>query len=267
MLLDIDVQLNYRLEEPTDILMQIEVADRPDQQVLNANLELGANEHFARVAAQEGIGDRIWLRMNDAFTCHYTARVSIDRPVLDLARLDAVSPHLLPGDTVRYLMPSRYCPAAEFHTFVADEFGEFEGGARIATMRDWIKEKVRYVSGSSNGQTTAFDTFVQRQGVCRDFAHLMITLSRASGIPARFASVYAPSVTPPDFHAVAEVYLAGAWHLVDASDMAKADEIARIGVGLDAAEVAFLSGFGHMEFLQQSVRTKLVTKQPKPQNV
>ncbi|MEX0584016.1 MAG: transglutaminase family protein [Sneathiella sp.] len=255
MLLDIDVELHYRLEEPTDILMQIEIANLPDQQVLNTRLELANYEHFARVAAEEGIGDRIWLRMNDAFKCHYTARVSIDRPVLNLAGLDAVPPHLLPGDTVKYLMPSRYCPAAEFQSFAAAEFGEFEGGARIAIMRDWIIEKVQYVSGSGNGQTTAFDTFVQRQGVCRDFAHLMITLSRASGIPARFASVYAPGVTPPDFHAVAEVYLAGIWHLVDASGMAEANEIARIGVGLDAAEVAFLNGFGHMELLHQTVQT------------
>lgn len=259
MLLDIDVQLHYSLEETTDILMQIEVSDLPDQRIVRANLELGSYEHFARVAAEEGIGDRILLRMNDAFTCHYTSRISVDRPVLNLANLNAVSPHLLPGDAIRYLMPSRYCPSGEFQSFAATEFGKLEGGGRIAAMRDWIKEKVQYVSGSSNSQTTAFDTFVQRQGVCRDFAHLMITFSRASGIPARFASVYAPGVTPPDFHAVAEVYLSGTWHLIDASGMAEANEIARIGVGLDAAEVAFLSGFGHMELLHQSVQTTVVT--------
>ncbi|MCF8466632.1 MAG: hypothetical protein K9G33_04465 [Sneathiella sp.] len=64
-------------------------------------------------------------------------------------------------------------------------------------------------------------------------------------------------VTPPDFYAVAEVYLAETWHLVDASGMAKADEIARIGVGLDAAEVAFQSSFGHMELLTNPSRPKL----------
>lgn len=71
------------------------------------------------------------------------ACVSIDRPVLNLANLDAVSPHLLPGDTVRYLMPLRYCPATEFQTFAPDEFGAFEGGARITIKPDWINEKVR----------------------------------------------------------------------------------------------------------------------------
>ena len=259
MQLDIDVQLHYRLKEPTDILMQIEIADLPDQQLLSTNLELGTYEHFARVAAQEGIGDRIWLHMNDELTCHYTARVSVNRPALELAELDAVPLHLLPGDTVRYLMPSRYCPSVEFQSFAAAEFGKYEGGACIAAMRDWITKKMRYVSGSSNNQTTAFDTFVQRQGVCRDFAHLMITFSRASGIPARFTSVYAPGVTPPDFHAVAEIYLAGSWHLVDTSGMAEANEIAIVGVGLDAAEVPFLSGFGQIDLLHQSVQTNVMT--------
>jgi transglutaminase-like putative cysteine protease len=258
MLLEIDVQLHYRLEQPNDILMQIEVADLPDQRVLSANLELGAHQHLKRVAAQEGIGDRVWLHMNEAFECHYTAQVIVDRPVLDLKRLETVSLHLLPSDVVRYLMPSRYCPVSELQAFAVSEFGSFEGGELIVEIQNWIAEKVRYVSGSSNSQTTALETFEQRQGVCRDFAHLLITLSRASGIPARFASVYAPRVTPPDFHAVAEVYLAGAWYLVDASGMAEADEIARIGVGLDAAEVAFLNSFGWMELLHQSIRTTSV---------
>lgn len=73
---------------------------------------------------------------------------------------------------------------------------------------------------------------------------MLITLAGASAIPARFASVCAPSVQPQEFHVVAEVYLVGTWHLVDATRMAAADQIARIGVGLDAAEVAFLTSFG-----------------------
>lgn len=173
--------------------------------------------------------------------------------MLNISALPAVAPHLLPGDTVRYLMPSRFCPSDEFQTFVSAEFGTFEGGARIAAMKDWINRSFTYAPGSSNAQTTALETFVQRRGVCRDFAHVMITLARASAIPARFASVYAPGVTPQDFHAVAEIYLGGTWHLVDATGMAPADTIARIGVGMDAAEVAFLSAFGRIEYVEQSV--------------
>ena len=80
-----------------------------------------------------------------------------------------------------------------------------------------------------------------------------MTLARASTIPARFVSCYAPGVTPPDFHAVADVFLDGAWHLVDPTGMAPADTIARIGVGADAADVAFLNVFGQAEFVSQNV--------------
>jgi transglutaminase-like putative cysteine protease len=89
--------------------------------------------------------------------------------------------------------------------------------------------------------------------VCRDYAHVLISLARAAAIPARFVSAYAPNVKPQDFHAVAEVYLDGAWHLVDPTGMARADEIVRIGVGLDAAEVSFLSSFGPMTLFSQTV--------------
>ena len=128
----------------------------------------------------------------------------------------------------------------------------------VTAMRDWIADRLSYVPGASNAQTTALDTYVQRQGVCRDFAHVMIAMTRAAAIPARFASVYAPGVTPQDFHAVAEVYLAGTWHLVDPTGMATADTMARIGVGQDAAEVAFLSSYGRIDLRAQSVSVTIL---------
>ncbi|RYD48080.1 MAG: transglutaminase family protein, partial [Sphingomonadales bacterium] len=107
--------------------------------------------------------------------------------------------------------------------------------------------------GVSNAETTAVDTFVRRQGICRDYAHVLITLVRASGIPARIASVYALGVDPPDFHAVAEVFLGGEWHLVDATGMAEEAAMAKIGIGRDAADVAFLTAYGDAELVSQSV--------------
>jgi len=251
--LDINVHLHYQLSGPIDLLLQIEVADLADQMLQSSKLDTSDVDHIARVTADDGLGERMWIRADGEFHCDYTARVIIDRPVLDIAALQAVPNHLLPGDTVRHLMPSRYCPSDEFQSFVAAEFGDLQGGARIAAMRDWITEAFTYVPGSSDAQTTALDSFVRRQGVCRDYAHVMITLARASAIPARFASVYAPGVTPQDFHAVAEVFLDGTWHLVDATGMAPADTIARIGVGPDAAGVAFLSAFGQITMIEQTV--------------
>ena len=249
----VTVHLDYALKGPTDLLLQIEVPDLPDQRISDRRFVTSETEHEAEVAAEDGIGNRRWLRADGSFTCDYSVTVEVDRPALDLSTLVAVPTHLLPPMTVRHLMPSRYCPSDEFHALVSAEFPGLSGGALISAMRDWVEDSFAYTPGSSNAQTTALDTYVQRQGVCRDYAHVMISMARAASIPARFASVYAPGVTPPDFHAVAEVYLDGTWHLVDATGMAPADTIARIGVGQDAAEVSFLSAFGRMEFRRQSV--------------
>mgnify|MGYP000212219625 FL=1 len=253
MILDIKTHLHYRMPQKTDVLLQIEAASQPDQQILSSNLELSETDHEARVPAEDAIGERLWLRVQNDFVCTYSASVEIKRDAPDLAGLAFTPPHRLPGETVRYLMPSRFCPSADFQNFVIAEFGDLQGGARIAAIRDWINGSFQYVSGSSNPRTTALETFVQRQGVCRDFAHVMITLARASSIPARMVSVYGPDVTPQDFHAVAEVFLDGAWRLVDATGMATADRMARIGVSEDAATIAFMTNFGFAELVEQTI--------------
>lgn len=257
MILDVNVQLDYEMIKPTDLILQIEAPNSTGQHVLNEKIDLGTTGPVARVAGEGGVGQRVLIRMESDFVCTYQARIDVDRPVLDIASLAAVQPHQLPSEAVRCLMPSRYCPA-EFLNFVSAEFGDIRGGQQIEAMRDWIFEKFEYVSGSSNAQTTAIETFVNRQGVCRDYAHVLIAMARASGIPARFVSAYAPHVTPQDFHAVVEVFLEDAWHLVDATGMASSDQIARIGVGLDAAEVSFLSSYDLINFKAQSVQVTAV---------
>ncbi len=258
MILTIAVDLDYDVPEPCDILLQIEVAHGGDQVVSDATTSFGAVPPLTRIEGDADVGERIWLRPNDRLTCAYRATVAVDRAVADLMTLPADLPHDLPADVVAYLMPSRYCPSDQFQTFVDGEFGALQGGARVMAMRDWIADRFTYVPGSSGAQTTALDTFVQRQGVCRDYAHVLITLCRAATIPARFASVYAAAVEPPDFHAVAEVFLGGAWHLVDATGMATADGMARIGVGRDAADVAFMTSYGAVTMRGQTVAVAVV---------
>ena len=258
MILDIDVQLDYQMTGPTDLILQVQAPDYPDQRVLSESFKLGDTQACATIAGEAGMGERILIQTNNDLTCSYQARIEVDRPALRIEEFKSVPPHKLPSDAVRYLMPSRYCQSDELQSFIAAEYGHLSGGLLIATLRDWIFDRYRYVPGSSNGQTTALDTFVQRQGVCRDFAHVMIALSRAAAIPARFASVYAPYVAPQDFHAVAEVYLDHSWHLVDATGMAASNQIVRIGVGLDAAEVPFLSSFGPAMLRNQTVSVQVV---------
>lgn len=256
MKLEISASLNYRLSEPVDLMLQIEAADGHGQRVLDASLDLGKPDLLARVPTANGICDPIWLREEGHLRVAYRAHVAIDRPVVDLQGLAAVPLHRLPAEAVPYLNESRYCPSNKFHAFVERRFGEYEGGAKIARMRDWIETRFTYVAGTSTSETGALDSFVERRGVCRDYAHVMIALARAAHMPARMASVYALGVEPQDFHAIAEIYLAGDWHPVDATGMASADAMARICVGRDAADIAFLTAYREIELVGQSVSVR-----------
>ena len=249
----IETRLAYDFAEPSDVLLQVEAAMIPEQFVVDAHIDISQCDHFARVDAHDAIGERIWLRVTGRFTVDYRSTVRVDRVLADLDTLSAVPFHRLPGETVQYLMASRYCPSDLFEDFVRAEFGTLRGGAQIAAMRDWIETHFTYEAGSSTSATTAMESFVQRKGVCRDYAHVLITLARASGVPARIASVYALGVDPQDFHAVAEVFLDGAWHLVDPTGMARPADMAKIGVGRDAADVAFLTSYGNAVFCEQRV--------------
>ncbi len=259
MILDIAIELNYEITAATDLILQIELPDLADQTLRSDVMDLSDTLQMAEIPGEDGFGKRRLIRAERDLVCTYQARVEVRRPALDIAALPATPPHRLPAAAIRHLMPSRYCQSDQLQNFVAAEFGGTVGGARIAAMRDWIFERYAYAPGASNAGTTAIDTFAQRRGVCRDFAHVLVTLARASAIPARFVSVYAPFVEPQDFHAVAEVFLDGAWHLVDATGMAAANQIARVGVGADAAEVPFLAAFGPVVLQPQSVRVDVVS--------
>jgi len=256
MQLHIETRLDYAVPGTADVLLQIEAAMIPEQTVLRAHIDLPPSDHFARVKGQSQIGDRIWLRTDSDLRIRYEAEVEINRILADVDTLPATPPHLLPGETVDYLMASRFCPGDQFQAFVTSEFGGTSGGARVGAIRDWIANTLTYTPGSSNPMTTAADTFHSHQGVCRDYAHLAIALVRASAIPARFASVYGLGVEPQDFHAVAEVFLDGAWHIVDPTGMADAASIAKIGVGRDAADVSFLTSYGAINLQSQQVEVR-----------
>lgn len=258
MKLSIRTHLDYYFDQPTDMLLQLEAAMIPEQKVEHAHIDLPPSEYFARLPGHDTIGDRIWLRLQGPLTIGYEARVTVERLTADIAQLPAVSAHSLPAETIEYLMPSRFCSSDEFLNLVAAEFGGLSGGARIQAMCDWIKASIAYVPGTSNSGTGAIQTYVCRQGVCRDFAHLLIAMARASTIPARFVSVYGLGVEPQDFHAVAEVFLDGAWYMIDATGMAEPEAMAKIGVGRDASDVSFLTSYGPATLNSQTVEVTAV---------
>jgi transglutaminase-like putative cysteine protease len=151
----------------------------------------------------------------------------------------------LPLEVMPHLFPSRYCPSDQLMRFAWRRFGDIAGGhEKVTAICNWIYDNVDYLTGSSDGSTSAHDTFTIRAGVCRDFAHLGITLCRALGIPARYVSAFGYKLYPQDFHAVFEAFVGDRWYLFDATRLSPPDGLIRIGVGRDAADTAFATYFG-----------------------
>ncbi len=147
-------------------------------------------------------------------------------------------------DRLRYLRQSRYCEADSLAPTAAAEFAGLTGGNLLIAVVAWVNQRIAYVSGSSTGTDSALNTLLARQGVCRDFAHLSIALLRALGVPARLASVYAPGLSPMEFHAVCEALVDGTWWVVDATQLAPRRSLLRVATGRDAADTAFLTSLG-----------------------
>ncbi|HET9690480.1 MAG TPA: transglutaminase family protein [Acidimicrobiales bacterium] len=158
-------------------------------------------------------------------------------------------------DRLTFLRPSRY---AESDRLAATAVAEFAGltdpAELLAAVSSWVGRRLSYVPGSSGPTSGAIDTLLERRGVCRDYAHLVVALLRAVDVPARVAAVYAPGLTPMDFHAVAEALVDGTWRVVDATLLAPRQSLVRISTGRDAADTAFLSTFGEpVELLELEV--------------
>ncbi len=251
--LSIHAYLQYHAPQPCDLLLQVAVADYPGQIVQRTDLNVAGQAPQHVVAGEGGIGQRVWMRVDGAFKADYRAGVAVTREVVDFTGLAQMPLSALDAAAIGYLMPSRYCFPEDFFDFVVQQFPGLRGGPRVVAMVEWIGQNFTYDAFATQPNTTATDSFVARRGVCRDYAHVLIAMLRAVGIPARIVSAYAPAVTPQDFHAVVEVYLDNAWHLIDPTGMANAADIAVVGVGRDAADISFMTSYGLMELQEQAV--------------
>ena len=165
----------------------------------------------------------------------------------------------LPGDALHFLLPSRYCPSDRMISVALDMFsGHKPGYATVLAICEWINEHVVYQYGASNSSTSAIDTFVELQGVCRDFAHLAISLCRALTIPARYVSGYCLGLQPPDFHAYFEAYIDGRWVAFDATAMQPRPALIEVAVGRDAADCAWCTLYGVGTTKELSVEVALL---------
>ena len=243
---DIDNTLAYEVNGTSDFLFQLHALHGMDQCVLSESLVVtpplpvhlfadpNVHHRFVRLHVERG---HVELR--------YQARVQRTPLPLDVTAAQVAIADL-PDELLHYLMPSRYCESDHLSGAAQKLFCGFPPGhPRVQAVVDWIHTNIEYRLGSSLPTTTARDVFVQRAGVCRDFAHLGVTFCRALNIPARLVVGYARfDDPPPDFHAVFEVYLGGRWVLYDATRMSPLDDLIRISTGRDAKDVAFATIFG-----------------------
>lgn len=253
MRITVRANLHYEAAQACEMLLQIEGAAGQFQRCVSSRFTLAPDPGSRLVTGQDGIGSRRWLNESTILKCQYDATFDIVRPQHSLADLKSARVSKTPTDVTQYLLPSRYCHPEVFFDFLTELFADVSGGALVLALCKWMRENFRYDIGASTAGTTASDSFAVRAGVCRDYAHVLIAMLRAAGIPARYVSAYAPDVAPQDFHAVAEVFLSGAWHMIDPTGMAQPSEIIRIGVGRDAADVSFLTSYGPITLINQTV--------------
>lgn len=258
MLLNVTAQLIYSTEQTCDALLQIEARTDGGQRCDVNSLSLRAGTQQHEMAGDGDIGTRRWISVSDRLECHYELQAEVTRAAVNLALLHETPRYQLPGEVIQFLLPSRNCQSDLFLDFTATQFDGLTGGQAVLAMRDWIAANFTYDIYASNAGTTATDSFQSLRGVCRDYAHVLIAFVRALGIPARFVSVYAPDVSPQDFHAVAEVFLEGKWHLVDPTGMSQSTDTVRICIGRDATDTSLLTSYGVLNLIEQSVEVTRV---------
>ena len=249
-------ELGYTLQSSATFLFALRCIETGGQRILSESLVINpfaTTEEFTLVGGMNRFS-RVKISNPGELKIFYQADVSTTIRIVSVNTLCAAGPGNLNPEAIPFLFPSRYCQSDRLRQQAIDLFGHLTTPHAIASgISDWIYEHVNYVSGSSGETSSAVDTLEQRQGVCRDFAHLAIALCRAMNVPARYAACYAYQLSPPDFHACFEVFIDGWWYILDATRLAPLNGLVRIATGRDAADAAVCTIFGNPELTRSIV--------------
>jgi len=251
----VETVLAYQVRQPSHLVFNIEAAHWPSQEIVSEHLTVWPPVPLRTFVDAESGNRFIRLdAMPGPLEVRYKADVQVDCEPLD-AQLPEVPASQVPDAVLRFMMPTRYCESDVVCAFAREQFGRLPPGlARVRQIVDWIHHSIEYRPGSTRSTTTAHEALAQRAGVCRDFAHIGITLCRALSIPARLVAGYVWFDEPPqDFHAVFEAWIGGRWVMFDPTGMAPVDRLVRIGTGSDAKDVAFSTTFGEVQMTRKVV--------------
>ena len=241
--------LSYSVVHPTTFIFNIHALNTDSQKVINEEFIVNPEIETEFFAAHDGSSRfvRLKVKENRNFEVKYSATVSMDYQVLDKSDSASTVPiGKLDSYIASFLYPSRYCQSDKLMKFAFGHFGQYTTlYDKVIAINDWIHTNIEYVSGSTDSGTSAVDTIIERVGVCRDFAHLGISLCRSLSIPARYFTGYAYQLEPQDFHACFEAYLDGNWIVFDPTELAPLNGLIKIANGRDAADAAVASIFGN----------------------
>ena len=260
----VSCRLEYEISFPSTLILNIHAQRNAAQSIIEEKFSIEPSLEVEEFTA-DGNANR-FIRLETGQLKHlaisYDAKVNCDQQVIAASNIDYTPVIEMHRKAIPYLFPSRYCQSDRLARLAWDLFGKIENPyEKVVAIVDWIYDNVEYVRGSTNSETSAYDTVTQRTGVCRDFAHLGIALCRALNISARYFSGYAYELDPPDFHACFEAYIGGQWLIFDATRLAHLNGVVRVGNGRDAAEAAVASIFGRVNCTLMKVDCQLVPGQ------
>jgi transglutaminase-like putative cysteine protease len=184
--------------------------------------------------------------------------ISADTVINDYGLRDPVMPdaqqhpvELLPEEALVYLLGSRYCDTDNLSAVAWSLFGgQMSGWSRVQRVCDFVHQHITFGYQFARSSRTASEAYNERQGVCRDYAHLAIALCRCLNIPARYCTGYLGDIgvpaadAPMDFAGWFEAYVGGNWYTFDARNNTPRIGRVLIARGRDAADVAISMSFG-----------------------
>lgn len=253
-------EMEYTARSAGTVILNIHALRTPHQTVIS---ETFAIEPYIKVeelvsAQSENRLMRFEIAAGTSVKVLYKATVDNMSQISEYDNLEEIPIARMDVNVLSYLYPSRYCQSDKLYRLANNLFGHIVNPfEKVVTLTNWIYENVQYLSGSTNSQTSAFDTVTERAGVCRDFAHLGIALCRALTIPARYFTGYAYKLKPADFHACFEAYLGDEWVLFDATKLVPLNGLIKIASGRDAADTAIANIFGDVVFTSMLVSCEL----------
>ena len=195
--------ITFDVSVPTPFILMLRPRSGANQQVAHEDCTLTPSVPITEYADSYGNLCERLIAPPGEFSIRRSADVStadgID--VSPGAPFDEV--HNLPDEVLTYLLPSRYCESDRFIDIGRELVDGVEPGYdQVARIVGWIRTAVRFNPDSSNFQMSAVEVNQQREGVCRELAHLGIALSRSLCIPARIVVGYLHELEPMDFHGV-----------------------------------------------------------------